>query len=68
MTEYKGFKIVPDGTMGYFTIKQPGKGLTPVELRGMFTSPTVAMKAIDRYVPKRGAKKKDAETTTTTEL
>ncbi|MDT1790557.1 hypothetical protein, partial [Salmonella enterica] len=61
MTEYKGFKIVSDGTMGYWLIKQPGSGATPSALSGLYTTPAIAKNAIDAYEPKRGAKKKDGE-------
>lgn len=57
MQEYKGFKIVPDGSFGMCHIKQPGSGATPSELSGAYTTPTIAMNAIDAYKPKRGAKK-----------
>ena len=62
---YKGFKIVSDGTMGYWFIKQPGSGATPESLKGLFTNPKQAELAIDLYKPKRGAKKKDGEVITT---
>jgi len=62
---YKGFKIIPDGTMGMYAIGQPGSGAVPVALRGMYTTPKEAMTKIDAYKPKRGAKKKDVEELTT---
>lgn len=65
MTEYKGFKIVADGTMGYWHVKQPGSGAVPVELSGRYTTVPFAKNAIDAYQPKRGAKKKDDEASTT---
>lgn len=63
--EYKGFKLVSDGTMGYWTISQTGSGAVPSSLRGMYTTAKVAMSSIDAYQPKRGAKKKDVEDNTT---
>lgn len=66
--EYKGFKIVGDGTFGMFHIKQPGSGATPQSLSGRYSTPRLAQLAIDAYKPKRGAKKKDAETTSTADV
>ena len=65
--EYKGFKIVPDGTFGMYEIRQPGSGAMPESLKGAFTSRAFATNAIDNYKPKRGAKKY-AETDTAAEL
>lgn len=65
MYEHKGFKIVSDGTFGHWMIKQPGSGATPSALKGLYTTPKFAMEAIDAYKPKRGAKKKDGEASTT---
>lgn len=65
MVEYKGFKIESDGTMGYWHIKQPSSGAVPTALKGRYTTPSYAKNAIDAYTPKRGAKKKDGEATTT---
>lgn len=65
MVEYKGFKIVSDGTMGYWSIKQMGSGATPEYLSGLYTTPSMAKSCIDAYKPKRGAKKKDGEADTT---
>lgn len=64
MLEYKGFSLKQDGTMGYWLIKQQGSGAVPETLRGLYTTPSIAKKAIDAYKPKRGAKKKDGETNT----
>lgn len=63
--EYKGFKIVADGTFGMCSIKQLGSGAVPTSLLGSFTSPAQATYAIDAYQPKRGAKKKDVKDSTT---
>jgi hypothetical protein len=67
MQEYKGFKIVGDGTYGYYNIQQLGSGAVPESLRGDYTAPRFAIAAIDAYEPKRGAKK-HGETTEPTEL
>lgn len=53
---YKGFKIVPDGTMGYKHIAQTGSGAVPKALSGRYTTEAQARIAIDEYKPKRGAK------------
>ncbi|AUR99332.1 hypothetical protein NVP1264O_20 [Vibrio phage 1.264.O._10N.286.51.F2] len=55
--EYKGFKIVADGTMGYKHIAQMGSGAVPKALSGRYTTESQARVAIDGYKPKRGAKK-----------
>jgi len=55
--EYKGFKIVSDGTFSMYTIQQLGSGTVPQALKGSFTNTASAKVAIDRYEPKRGAKK-----------
>ncbi|CAH9011547.1 conserved hypothetical protein [Vibrio phage 409E50-1] len=62
--EYKGFKIVADGTMGYKHITQPGSGAMPQALKGRYTTVVQAQLAIDNYKPKRGAKKNVKDTTT----
>lgn len=66
--EYKGFKIVADGTFGMYSIKQLGSGAVPESLKGAYTTPAQAQFAIDAYQPKRGAKKKDGEVNPTAEL
>lgn len=62
--EYKGFKIVADGTMGYKHIAQMGSGAVPQALSGRYTTHKQAMLAIDEYKPKRGAKKHVKDSTT----
>lgn len=56
--EYKGYMIVSDGTYGMKEIKPSGKGSVHNELRGKFTSTSLAMKSIDRFLsenPPKGA-------------
>lgn len=64
MTDYKGYKIVGDGTYGFKQIKPEGKGSVNLELRGNYTNTKQAQIAIDRFLStqpvKKGAKK-DAE-------
>lgn len=45
--EYKGFKLMSDGTFSLTLIKPIGKGSVPKELRGSYTNKTMARKAID---------------------
>lgn len=52
--EYKGYRIVGDGTYGMKYIKHVGRGACPKELLGSFTSITQAMKMIDLVLSKRG--------------
>lgn len=52
--EYKGYKIVGDGTYGMKYIKHIGRGACPKELLGSFTSFSQAMKMIDLVLSKRG--------------
>lgn len=52
--EYKGYRIVGDGTYGMKLIKHIGRGACPKELLGNFTSFTQAMKMIDQVTAKRG--------------
>lgn len=50
MTEYKGYNIDGDGTFGNKVIKPTTKGSVPGELRGSFTTPSFAMRAIDMFL------------------
>lgn len=45
--EYNGYKIVHDGTFGMYVIRPLGKGSTPKNLKGRFTSYGAAQQAID---------------------
>ncbi len=54
--EYKGYRIVGDGTYGMKLIKHIGRGACPKELLGAFTGYNTAMKAIDMVL---GRKEKD---------
>lgn len=48
---YRGYSIVGDGTFGYSEIKPVGgKGSIPQSLKGMFTKPIEAKRAIDRQL------------------
>lgn len=64
--EYKGYRIVSDGTFGYKQIKPYGKtGSVPKPLRGNFTASAEAIKCIDNFedrlsIPKKADK--DVET------
>lgn len=51
--EYKDFKIVGDKTFGMVEIKPVGKGSVPLTLRGSYTSPRLAMIAIDSELSRR---------------
>lgn len=51
--EYKGYSIEHDGTFGYKQIKAIGKGSVHLELRGAYTKPSEAFKAIDRFLGKK---------------
>lgn len=55
MTEYKGFKIIGDGTYGHKLIKTIGQGSLPDVLKGSFTRLYFAQIAIDRYVLEKEA-------------
>lgn len=55
MTEYRGFKIVGDGTYGNKLIKTIGQGSLPDVLKGSFTRPSFAHVAIDRYILEKEA-------------
>lgn len=49
--EYKGYVIEGDKTFGMMVIKFPGQGgQVPDILKGTFTKPKEAMRAIDQYV------------------
>jgi hypothetical protein len=45
--EYGGYKIQHDGSFGMYTIKPLGRGSTPKELKGRYTSYGAAKSAID---------------------
>ena len=50
--EYRGYKIVGDGTFGMYNVKQMGRGKVQASLRGAFTAVDVARKAIDTVLGK----------------
>lgn len=45
--EYGGYRIEHDGSFGMYTIKPLGRGSTPKELKGRYTSYGAAQFAID---------------------
>lgn len=51
--EYKGYRIVGDGTYGMKLIKHIGRGACPKELLGSFSSTSQAIKAIDLSLGKK---------------
>ena len=56
---YRGYKIEGDGTFGYFHVKNvSGKGDVPLRLKGMFTKPKEAERAIDRQLNSKLTKNK----------
>ncbi len=59
MIEYKGYRIVSDGTFGYDEIKPMAQGQIPAPLRGMYKGQDQAKIAIDQYeaLNKKGVKK-----------
>jgi hypothetical protein len=64
MTDYKGYKIVGDGSYGFKEIKPEGKGSVPKELRGKFTHAKQAHICIDSFLakqPPKAAKKEKIE-------
>ena len=55
MQEYKGYKIVGDGTFGYKRV-QAIKGSIPQVLAGSYTTEKFARTDIDRYLASKGKK------------
>lgn len=45
--EYNGYRIEHDGRFSMYTIKPLGRGSTPKELKGLYTSYGAAQAAID---------------------
>jgi len=56
--EYQDYKIETTKAYSLKEIKPIGKGSVPLELRGVYTSPLEAEKAIDRYVASKEQKGK----------
>ena len=54
--EYRGFRIVGDGTFSMKHIKVRGKGSIPLCLEGAYTNSTFAQHSIDDYLETRGPK------------
>jgi hypothetical protein len=53
--EYRGFLINNPADMGsMYKIMPKGKGSVVIALRGMYTTPTFAMRAIDKYLDNKG--------------
>ncbi len=48
--EYKGYKIVNDGTFSMVNVEPIGRGSVPKSLRGSYTSMNTARMAIDSVV------------------
>ncbi|MNR61787.1 hypothetical protein D3C85_1836310 [compost metagenome] len=48
--------IASDGSYGMKEIKPIGKGSVPLNLRGSFTSVSLAQKAVDQYIQSKPAK------------
>ena len=65
MTEYKNYKIVPDGKYGMVAIFNSGSGVVPSVLKGAFTTGVVAMRAIDTYLDRKKKVKSDGEAAST---
>lgn len=59
MIEYKNYYIKGNG-MGMYTISNVGKGVLASILRGLYTSPSFAMMAIDAHLD--GKVEKNAKT------
>ncbi len=51
--EYRGYKIVGDGTFGYKEIKPVGRGSVPTGLRGTWVTVRDATRAIDLEVDRK---------------
>lgn len=49
MTEYKGFRIVGDGTYGMYVVKAIGPGAIPNVLQGSYSRVKNAQHDIDMY-------------------
>lgn len=55
MLEYKGYRIEGDGTFGYQYIKPMKQGQVPTKLKGAFTTPLFAKRAVDAYISMKEA-------------
>lgn len=53
--EYKNYFIKGDGR-GLYLISNVGKGVLPVFLRGLYTSPSFAKQRVDEYVEAKHGK------------
>lgn len=66
---HKGYRIRSLGTYPMVKIMPPGSGEVPNELKGVFTTTTIAKQAIDRslsdLVRKGRGRKKDAKESST---
>ncbi len=51
--EYKGYRIISDGSFGHKEIQNIGRGALPKELRGTFTTSWFAQKAINGVVERK---------------
>lgn len=64
MEEYKGYKLVNDGTFSMVNIEAIGRGSVLKELRGSYTTRQMAKRDIDKVLSikekKRGKNKDDS--------
>lgn len=61
--EYKGYKIVGDGSFGMKVIKPLSRGTVPLPLRGKYTGYKEAQTAIDTYEATKDKGRKNGKTT-----
>lgn len=54
MEDYKGYRILSDGTFGLKRIMNSGKGALPRDLSGNYTAAIFAKRDIDAYLIKKG--------------
>ncbi len=62
MSEYNGYSIRPLGTFPMVEIKALGQGFVPGPLKGLFTTRSEAMKAIDVFVRDKEKGPRDGKT------
>jgi len=55
MIEYKGYRIeIAHGSL--VKVMNPGKGVLPIDLRGLYTNVKFAQLSIDTYLEEKGTK------------
>jgi len=47
---HKTYAIEPDGVFGYYRVRSKAQGQSPRDLNGVYTTRTMAEKAIDAYL------------------